>query len=227
MRGPARQAITRSAWIEAIVLQGVTGRAGQAATRSAWIEAIVMRGVEAKRDGWIREVPGLKMSLSDGLRTGAALLLILCAIAIVMGLFAGCYLKLESEPAVTEPVVEQARVDYVIDGDTVTLEDGRKVRYLGIDTPEIGEYYYEEATQRNRELVEGKVVELRPGSRNIDDYGRYLRYIYVDGTFVCAELVAQGYAKAYRKGPEERYSQYLFQLEEEAKAGNKGLWAEP
>jgi micrococcal nuclease len=142
-------------------------------------------------------------------------------------LLAGCSLNAVNGQGATEQAVEEALVREIIDGDTVRLEDGTRVRYLGIDTPEMGEYYYDEATQRNRELVEGKVVELQPGSRDVDDYGRLLRYVYVDGLFVNAELVAQGYATAYRKGPEEEYSCYLFQLEEEAKTGEKGLWAEP
>ena len=155
---------------------------------------------------------------------GGAFLTLCLIAAIAPVLFTGCSLKAGNGTEVTAPAVEQARVSYIVDGDTVRLEDGRAVRYLGIDTPEIGEYYYEEATEKNREFVEGKVVELHPGSRNIDDYGRYLRYVYIDGIFVNAELVAQGYAKAYRKGPEEEYSQYLFQLEEEAKSAGAGLW---
>lgn len=152
-------------------------------------------------------------------------MVILFAVFIAMGLLTGCSLKPGDNTNAAEPAIEQVLVREVIDGDTVILEDGRRVRYLGIDTPEIGEYYYEEAAERNRELVEGKVVELQPGSRDVDDYGRLLRYVYIDGMFVNAELVAQGYAKAYRKGPIERHSEELFQLEEEAKSSGKGLWA--
>jgi len=113
----------------------------------------------------------------------------------------------------------------VIDGDTVELADGRHVRYLGIDTPEIGDYYAEEATTRNRELVEGRTIELQRGSRDKDEYGRLLRYVYVDGTFVNAELVAEGYATAYIFDPDDRYSQVLVQLEQYARMKELGLWA--
>ena len=123
-------------------------------------------------------------------------------------------------------VYEQALVTSVIDGDTVELADGRRVRYLGIDTPESGEYYAEEATARNKELVEGKTVELQRGDRDQDEYGRLLRYVYVDGIFVNAELVAQGYAKAYIFDPDDRYSQILVQLEQYAKMKNRGLWSQ-
>jgi endonuclease YncB( thermonuclease family) len=120
---------------------------------------------------------------------------------------------------------EQALVTSVIDGDTVELVDGRHVRYLGIDTPEVGDYYAEEATARNRDLVEGKTIELQRGSRDQDEYGRLLRYVYVDGTFVNAELVAEGYATAYIFDPDDRYSQVLVQLEQYARMKERGLWA--
>lgn len=125
-----------------------------------------------------------------------------------------------------DSVYEQALVTSVIDGDTVELADGRRVRYLGIDTPESGEYYAEEATARNKELVEGKTVELQRGDRDQDEYGRLLRYVYVDGVFVNAELIAQGYAKAYIFDPDDRYSQILVQLEQYAKMKNRGLWSQ-
>ena len=119
---------------------------------------------------------------------------------------------------------EQALITRVIDGDTVELADGHHVRYLGIDTPESGEYYAGNATARNRELVEGKTVELQVGNRDKDEYGRLLRYVYVDGVFVNAELVAEGYATAYIFDPDDRYSQALVQLEQYAKLRERGLW---
>lgn len=120
---------------------------------------------------------------------------------------------------------EQALVTSVIDGDTVVLADGRHVRYLGIDTPESGDYYFVEATSRNVELVEGKTVELQSGKRDTDEYGRFLRYVYVNGVFVNAELVVEGYATAYIFDPDDRYSQVLVQLEQYAKLRERGLWA--
>jgi len=122
--------------------------------------------------------------------------------------------------------VESVFVIRVIDGDTIELVDGRRVRYLGIDTPESGEPFYDEATAKNRQLVEGKVVELCPGHRDRDAYDRLLRYVYAEGVFVNAELVAQGYARAYIFDPGERHSQVLVQLQEYAKLKKRGLWSE-
>ncbi len=121
--------------------------------------------------------------------------------------------------------IGQALVVRVIDGDTIELDNGQRVRYLGIDTPEVGESYALEATERNRELVEGLVVELQAGSRDKDEYDRLLRYVYVNGTFVNAELVAEGLATAYIFDPDDRYSQVLVQLEQYAKMRQIGLWA--
>ena len=121
--------------------------------------------------------------------------------------------------------LEKGLVISVIDGDTIEMQSGHRIRYLGIDTPEFGEYYADEATARNRALVEGKMVELQSGKRDKDEYGRLLRYVYVDGVFVNAELVAQGYARAYIFDPDDRYSQVLVQLEQYAKMRQRGLWA--
>lgn len=123
------------------------------------------------------------------------------------------------------PYIEQAAVAFVIDGDTIELVDGRHVRYLGVDTPEAGEPFADEATAMNKELVQGKMVDLQRGKRDKDEYGRLLRYVYVDGVFVNAELVVQGYATAYIFDPDEKYSQVIVQLEQYAKLQERGLWA--
>lgn len=126
---------------------------------------------------------------------------------------------------------EVAVVTRVIDGDTIELADGRHVRYIGVDTPEVagspkGEQPWgKEASARNRELVERKTVELQRGERETDDYGRYLRYVYVNGTFVNAELIAEGLGRAYTYEPGDRYRQIFIQLEQYAKLTKKGMWA--
>ena len=110
--------------------------------------------------------------------------------------------------------LEQATVENVIDGDTIdVLIDGelQRVRYYGIDAPEEGDNCYEEATERNRELV-GTTVRLEPDARNEDKYGRLLRYVFTnDGTSVDAALVSEGLAKAWRE--DGRYLARLTTLE--------------
>ena len=163
----------------------------------------------------------LKSKQQTFLKSKTAKLVALLLVGFAVGFVGGYALGHTS----TAPAIEQALVVRVVDGDTVELADGSRVRYLGIDTPEFGEYYADEATARNRELVEGKVVELQRGKRDKDEYGRLLRYVYVDGVFVNAELVAQGYARAYIFDPDDRYSQVLVQLEQYAKLRERGLWA--
>ena len=145
------------------------------------------------------------------------------AVALVLGVAVGLVIGYGVWHEVD--TIEKALVVNVIDGDTIELQDGSRVRYLGIDTPETGEPFADEATAKNQELVEGKMVDLQRGKRDKDEYGRLLRYVYVDGIFVNAELVAQGYATAYIFDPDERYSQVIVQLEQYAKLRERGLWA--
>jgi micrococcal nuclease len=99
------------------------------------------------------------------------------------------------------------------------------VRYISIDTPERGERLYEEATEKNRELVEGKIVRLEKDVSETDIYGRLLRYVYVDDTFVNAELVRLGYAKAIPYPPDTKFQELFAELEQEAKDAGRGIWA--
>lgn len=122
---------------------------------------------------------------------------------------------------------DTALVTRVIDGDTIVIEGGYRVRYIGIDTPEIddGEPFGMEALEANQELVEGKVVRLERDVSQTDKYGRLLRYVYVDGIFVNAELVRLGLAEAKAYPPDTRYQEDLEQLEAEAQQAGWGMWA--
>ena len=123
---------------------------------------------------------------------------------------------------------ETAKVTQVIDGDTIIIEGGYRVRYISIDTPEIRprlEAYGIEAWQANRQLVEGKEVRLERDVSETDKYDRLLRYVYVDDIFVNAELVRQGLARAKAYPPDIKYQDYLEQMETEAKLAGRGIWA--
>ena len=116
-------------------------------------------------------------------------------------------------------------VTRIIDGDTIEIEGGYRVRYIGIDTPEKGEPYYWEAFQANRSLVEGKRVRLEKDVEDKDEYGRLLRYVWVNGTMANAELVRLGYAYSYSSPPNLRYQEYFLPLEKEAREQGLGLWS--
>jgi micrococcal nuclease len=129
-----------------------------------------------------------------------------------------------SPTTIPTPTPEFAIVSRVIDGDTIELLSGEKVRYIGIDTPEIGQCYSQEATDKNRELVEWKEVRLEKDISETDIYHRLLRYVYVDELFVNAELVRLGYARAYSYPPDVKYATFFLELEQEAKDAGRGLW---
>ena len=120
------------------------------------------------------------------------------------------------------------KVDRVIDGDTIVLSGGRRLRYIGLDAPEVRdrpEHYGLEATAFNRRLVEGRKVNLERDVSNQDRFGRLLRFVYADGILVNAELVREGYARAKVYPPDTRYAQCFAALEQEAREAGKGLWS--
>ena len=99
------------------------------------------------------------------------------ALVVLALLVSGCDLvQPDDETGGSEDMV---RVSRVVDGDTVELADGRKVRYLGINTPERGQPFYQEATDFNAELVAGKKVRLEFDVDTIDKYGRTLAHVFV------------------------------------------------
>lgn len=119
-----------------------------------------------------------------------------------------------------------ASVLYVVDGDTidVRLSNGQqeKVRYIGVNTPETNEPCYYEATQANRFFVEGKTVKLVADKGDRDQYGRLLRYVYVDNLFVNRALIEQGFGETVYYSPNRAFLDEFKQLEREARAANRG-----
>ena len=145
------------------------------------------------------------------------------------------------------------RVKNVIDGDTIELEDGRLVRYIGMDTPEVRrrvgkrwaydpEPFAQEATALNRKLVQGKKVRLEFDQQKTDRFGRVLAYVFVkmgplepafyDGQvfidsheiFVNAYLLKEGVARLLVVPPNTRYAKHLEKVEEEAREAKRNLW---
>ena len=118
-----------------------------------------------------------------------------------------------------------AVVATVIDGDTVVLDNGETVRYIGIDTPESDECFGQEATEMNRQLVGGKTVTLIGDVEDRGQYGRLLFYVIADGRFVNAELVRLGYARAESYGDNVMFQQVLTVFERYAYENGAGLWS--
>ena len=145
-------------------------------------------------------------------------------------------MPLTAEPTVTPSATAgrtPAYVVRVIDGDTiVVVMDGLeyRVRYIGINTPETVdprkpvECYGREASQRNRELVEGQTTELEKDVSETDQYGRLLRYVWVNGDMVNAILVGEGYALVSTYPPDVKYQELFLDLQREAREAGRGLW---
>lgn len=132
-----------------------------------------------------------------------------------------------SSCGITGNVVKEGpyRVVNIVDGDTLDLDNGERVRLSGINTPETGECYYQEAKNKLAKLVLEKEVYLERDFSDRGNYGRLLRYIYVDDIMVNSVLVLNGYAKVYHKYKDDtkRYEE-LSKLEEVAIEKNLGLW---
>ncbi len=123
-------------------------------------------------------------------------------------------------------------VTKVIDGDTVMLENGDIVRYLGVDAPHLKkcdggpQFYAREAAKFNKGLVLLKKVRLEFDVDKKDAQGRLLAYVYVKNVFINGELVRLGYAKAAVSPPNIRHRDLLLRSQKEAEEKCAGLWQE-
>jgi micrococcal nuclease len=122
-------------------------------------------------------------------------------------------------------------VERVVDGDTLVLDGGERVRLIGVDTPESVdphrpvERFSKEAAAFTRRLAEGKRARLEFGDESRDRFKRTLAYVWLeDGTFLNAEIIRQGYGHAYTRFP-FRYAEQFRALEREARENRRGLWA--
>ena len=130
---------------------------------------------------------------------------------------------------------QEAIVQRVIDGDTVRLADGRLVRYIGVDTPEvrrkIGERWIrnpeplaEAAMEANRRMVEGRRVRLEYDVQAHDRYGRVLAYVYIGERMVNEELLREGFAQPLTIPPDVKYADRFRAVAAEARRAGRGLW---
>jgi micrococcal nuclease len=126
-----------------------------------------------------------------------------------------------------------ARVERVVDGDTIVLAGGERVRYIGVDTPESVkpntpvQCYAKAASRFNERLVEGQGVRLRYDAERQDRYGRTLAYVYRarDGLFVNAELIRRGYATTLTIPPNVAHAGDFRGLASDARRHGRGLWS--
>lgn len=120
---------------------------------------------------------------------------------------------------------ELVRVKRVYDGDTVLLNDGRTVRYLGINAPEYQEPFYLKAKRLNETLVLGREVRLEFDRERGDGHDRLLAYVYAGDELVNARLIREGLAHAFFIGPNRRHHALLLRLQAEAQQRGVGIWS--
>ena len=137
-----------------------------------------------------------------------------------------------ARPPADRVATTTATVVRVIDGDTIDVDYNgaiERVRYIGIDTPELyagtaPECFATAATAANRDWLAGGEVQLIPDTEDRDAYNRLLRYVYVDDVFINAELVRGGFATALPIAPNTEHARAFQSLEAAAKAQSVGLW---
>jgi micrococcal nuclease len=122
-------------------------------------------------------------------------------------------------------------VKHVIDGDTILLENGEKIRYLGIDAPELAhdgepnEFMALESSQFNRATVSKGRVRLEFDLERKDLHGRLLAYVFLeDGDMVNVLLVRKGLARVSAVKPNLKYFNLLLDSQRAAMADKIGLW---
>jgi micrococcal nuclease len=151
----------------------------------------------------------------------------LCVATACAALLAGCSADDDSQSSSCGP--SSAIVAKVVDGDTVVLEDGTKIRYLLVDTPEttMGHHdcYGQEAADFNSSVVLGQTVGLTYDVECKDMYGRLLAYVSIEGRELNALLIERGYGKVLHIPPDgdSKVDAYK-ELQTEAKAAGRGGW---
>jgi micrococcal nuclease len=139
-------------------------------------------------------------------------------------------ITIKIEPTITPVNRQKTKVIRVVDGDTIEIEGGVKVRYIGMNTPETVDprkpiqCFGKEASMENKTLVEGKEVELEKDISNTDKYGRLLRYVWLNGIMINEILVKEGYARVDTVPPDVKYSNIFLTAENESRTNNLGLW---
>ena len=143
---------------------------------------------------------------------------------ILLLYISGCSItgQVIGEPKLDGPYL----VTKVVDGDTADLQGLGRVRFSGINTPEKGVCYYKEAKEKLTNMILNKEVYAEKDRSDKDKYDRYLRYIYLNNTFVNGVLVQEGYAVVFDKYKKDtgRYEQ-LKKLEEIAVENKLGVWS--
>jgi micrococcal nuclease len=147
--------------------------------------------------------------------------------------------KEEKSNALATLNLKETTVSRVVDGDTVELSDGSKVRFVGVNTPEsttTTEPYGKESSNYTKSQLTGKTVYLEKDVSQTDKYGRLLRYVWLSTPkeindseirtkMFNAILVQNGYAEVSTYPPDVKYQEHFTKYNSESRNTSKGLWA--
>ncbi len=127
---------------------------------------------------------------------------------------------------------EWFKVKSVIDGDTIILSDGRCIRYIGMNAPEIehetqkAEPYGYAAKYFHKSLVLSKKVRLEFDKEKFDRYDRYLAYVFLqDGSLANCKIIAHGFAYCLPRKPNVKYDSIFLHAQRNAMSDRKGMWS--
>lgn len=118
----------------------------------------------------------------------------------------------------------EVKVSKVVDGDTIELSDGKQIRYIGIDAPEMDEALYDKATDFNQSLINSAKVYLEKDIVEKDKYDRILGYIWVNDKLVNEEILGQGLAFPLFIPPNRKYQDRFIKAFESAQTQDLNLW---
>jgi len=128
---------------------------------------------------------------------------------------------------------EPARVKWIVDGDTLILNSGKTVRYIGINAPEVGfsgkesEFFGQEAREFHANLLDKRKIFLEYGSEKRDRYGRLLAYVYThDGRFANRILLKHGMAHCLYRPPNIKYFALFLVAQRDAMQQKLGMWSQ-
>ena len=122
---------------------------------------------------------------------------------------------------------EGGKVKRVLDGDTFVLSDDRRVRLIGVDTPERGEPFSNTARELADSILTGQEVRIENDLLRLDRYDRILGYVFIDTIFVNELLIRRGLAHVYLFKENKRYSKRLIEAQGKARRDKVGIWSQP
>jgi endonuclease YncB( thermonuclease family) len=142
------------------------------------------------------------------------------------------FLGILASLSISSASVDYRSVRFVYDGDTILLAGGKKVRFLGINAPEIGhggkkcEFMARAATKFNREVLKKSRVRLEYDQERRDRHGRLLAYVFLEnGDMINTILVRKGLAHVMLKRPNLKYKAILIACQQKALKEKLGIWS--